>query len=1203
MLVLSAALIAPYFIDWTSYRADFEREMSRILGSEVRVEGDASARLLPFPSVTFSDVVVDGTTDTPAMTIGTFSMDAELAPFLRGEVLIFDMRLERPVLHVEMDGEGAIDWAERAALPYFDARHIRLERVSVSDGSILLRHAASGRTHSIDDLDAELSARSLAGPWRLDGTARIDGLTTALSVSTGTADESGTMRLRVRAVPEGLGLALEADGAVRVEEGRPRYSGQFRLAAGQPPAAGQPAPYRAGGRFGLDHRLLSVDEFRLETGPAEAPYTADGSAEIDLGPEPRFLVRADGAQVRFEESAGEGEEFAGLDFAARLSAFSAFMADAPRPTIPGRVEVSLPAIVAGDTMVRDVHLSAEPSPAGWRIGSLGASLPGRTTLEASGELATGEELAFTGSLLLAIGQPSGFAAWLARDIDDAIRRLPAAGFSADVELSRDRQLFRDLELVLGGARFEGEIEHRQPPDARPEMALRLQGDSLDVEGMAAFASLFVSEAGVNRLAGHDLSFEIAAGPVSAAGLTAQRLDTAMRLRGGQLEIDRLAVSGLAGANVSATGTLRDFPARPTGSLDATVIAGDLAPLVATLAARHPDNALLVALAGRAARFPGLLADSRIDLMLSGAAEAHAQGAALSATGEAGGSAFTLTASTPALGPSLAETPGTLRFSASNEDAAVLYALYGLPALPFGFAGAAHTELSFEGTLAQGAQARFSVSGDELDAGFEGTAGWSGGQGFLRGTAHLASDDLEPWLMAAGQALPGGGYGLPVRLEAGIDYGEGLAVVSELSGQVAGSRVAGDLEASLRDGLPHLAGSLHLDAFDLALLVETVLGPEALAGDGRAWPSMPFRNSVATPFIGDAELNVRRLSVGNTAVLSDARFDLRLAQEGVSVTNFAANAFGGRLGGLFDLANDGGTALLSAQLRLEGGNLAALLPHGTLRGGAQLSAGVTANGMSVESLVQSLSGSGTARLGNLAIGGVAPGALPALLAGADRLGAQIEEAAVAAFAPAIVRAGSLRAQGLDLAFTIANGTARTPPFRIEVPGAVLAGELRMDLVAMHASADATLTFDAGDEALVGSEPAVRFAASGPLDGMSVETDTAPLAQFLSQRALELEQARVEAMQAQLLERQRLRREVRYYASLQQERARRLQEERDAEAARRAEEEARRRAVDEWIRQQESRTTEEDAPEEAVQQPANPFSPEQLSLDEFLRSFAR
>src|SRR5690606_7271769 len=75
-------------------------------------------------------------------------------------------------------------------------------------------------------------------------------------------------------------------------------------------------------------------------------------------------------------------------------------------------------------------------------------------------------------------------------------------------------------------------------------------------------------------------------------------------------------------------------------------------------------------------------------------------------------------------------------------------------------------------------------------------------------------------------------------------------------------------------------------------------------------------------------------------------------------------------------------------------------------------------------------------------------------------------------------------------------------------------------------------------------------SGPLAAIEVAVDTEPLAQYLTQRALEREQQRVEAMQTGLLERQRHRREGRYYAAADTPRRE------SAEEARRAEEEAQR-----------------------------------------------
>ncbi|TIP56179.1 MAG: AsmA family protein, partial [Mesorhizobium sp.] len=463
VLVLCAALVVPYFIDWTSYRADFEREASAILGRKVTVQGAATAKLLPFPSVTFSNVTVaGGPGGQPAMTVETFSMDAELAPFLSGEVLIFDMRLVRPKATIDIAADGTVDWAIRPSSP-FDPSQISIEKLTVTDGEIALRHAAGGRSHLLSEINSTVSARSLAGPWRMDGSLRLDGLRSTVVVSTGKASGDGQLRLRLKADPNAYPLVVEADGNAGIVDGAAIYSGQFKVTSSDKngadkrlaqldgtdaetmkASAGKPEPgFRLNGKFSLDHRKLGVDEFRFETGPLDNPYTADGKAAVDLGPHPRFSIEADGAQVQFDEAVGAAT---GLTLSDRVAALEQALLQLPRPTIPGTVEVKLPAVVAGDTTVRDVRLSAEPADAGWSVKSLGATLPGRARLEANGMLSLEDQFGFSGSLLLAVGQPSGFAAWLSKDVDEAIRRLPAAGFKAKVDLTGNRQAFSELEL-------------------------------------------------------------------------------------------------------------------------------------------------------------------------------------------------------------------------------------------------------------------------------------------------------------------------------------------------------------------------------------------------------------------------------------------------------------------------------------------------------------------------------------------------------------------------------------------------------------------------------------------------------------------------------------------------------------------------------------------------------------------------------------
>jgi uncharacterized protein involved in outer membrane biogenesis len=1175
VLALTVALVGPYFIDWTSYRGDFEREASRILGREVKVAGDASARLLPFPSVTFTDVQVAGAGGEPVLTAETFSMDAELAPFLSGEVLIFDMRLVRPKAVIRIGNDGAVDWAIRPDSP-FDASHVRLEKLSIVEGQVRVEHAASGRTHQITEINSDISAATLAGPWRVGGSMRLDGALTDFNASTGKVDETGAMRLRLRAKPQRYPFSIETDGTAKLDAGSPKYTASFKIAAYDSEAAlrgsdGEtfevsekstdrkgPPDYRMSGQLQFDHRRLSATEFIFETGTLDDPYTAEGKADLDLGGEPRFSVTATGAQFRFDDRLGSETAGGGMTLERRVASMKAFVAALPKPSIPGSVEVNLPAVVAGDTTFRDVRLSAEPAEGGWEIADFAASMPGRATLEAKGFVATTDDDArFSGDMVLAVGQPSGFASWLSREVDDAIRRLPAAGFSATVNLASESQQFEDLELRLGDATFAGRLESLTPADANPALLLTLDGGALDIEGLAAFASLFVSDSGATRLAGRDLDLTVTAGPVSLGGLNAGKVDTALRLKDGQLDIDRLTVSDLAGANVSATGAISGFPARPVGSLDAAIVSDDVAPLLGVLGDRFPDNRVAVALANRFGGYPDLGRDTNVNIVASASEADGKPRFVVSAGGATGGSDFTLAYA--ASGAPFAPETVDIDFSAKNADGAALFALYGLPALPFGAAGEASTELTLTGAPTDGMQTRFRLAGETAAATFGGVLTAEPEGVTAKGDATLKGSDIEPWLTTAGVTLPGMGLGLPADLSAGLTLSLGDLSIAGLKGRVADIAMSGDLTATLVEARPHLAGTVETDWLPLGLAGELVLGEGAFDGDGATWAQTPFPPRVTAPFTADISLKAANVGFGAEAIARNAAMQARLSTEGLAVSGLSADYLGGRLAGLFEVKNNDGSGLMTGQATLSGIDFSALPGAGAVSGKASLSANLNASGKSLGGMVASLSGTGTATLPELSVTGLNPAALPSLIAEADRVGRDINDAAVAAFAPAIAGDGVFDTANADIAFTVAGGILRAPPVTLAGKGATLTADVRADLSEWTIGVDGEIVYEPGNEALVGSQPALNFVAEGAPGDVALVFDTQPMAQFLTQRALELEQARVEAMQALLLEKQRLRREVRYYAALQDERARAEEERLRAEEEARLQAEAEARAA--------------------------------------------
>ncbi len=218
----------------------------------------------------------------------------------------------------------------------------------------------------------------------------------------------------------------------------------------------------------------------------------------------------------------------------------------------------------------------------------------------------------------------------------------------------------------------------------------------------------------------------------------------------------------------------------------------------------------------------------------------------------------------------------------------------------------------------------------------------------------------------------------------------------------------------------------------------------------------------------------------------------------------------------------------------------------------------------------------------------------------------------------LHAGTFKAGAAEFAFTIAGGMARTSTFQLGSDGATLAADLRLNFPNMTVASQGRIAFDPGTAVVAGADPVIEFTLNGPWDNPKLALNRQPLEQFLTQRALEREQQRVETLQAALVEKQRLRRETQLYQARADERVRlaeeaRLKAEQEArEAAERAE--AEKRAAEE--RAAAEKKAAEDAAAKALEQsqPATP-QPDQggtatpspgagtinkQSVDEFLKT---
>jgi uncharacterized protein involved in outer membrane biogenesis len=1178
VVVLFAALLAPFVLDWSSFRVEFEQQASRMLGKKVSVHGEVDARILPFPSITLHDVRIGPDAEgRPLAEIARFSMDLELAPFLSGEARIFDMRIEEPKVRVHMLKDGTLDWM-RGSRPAIPTRVVVIDDVHISDATIDLIDEQSGRSRSLTGLTAELSAASLVGPWRGEGNATLDGSEARFSLVTGAANvDEKRLPLRMRLWPDSAPLEVNLDGELALANNVPTYGGSFAANVLQEedesePVTPPPPGPRVKGKFELTNDRIRVPDYRLEAGALKDPYVVTGEATLDTGLKPEFLLTAEGQQIDVNQLGQPGTRGkTGRDAAAsaqrRLHAFVEMAASIPIPQVPGHASLKLPAVIWNDTTIRDIQLDVRPAGEGWTVDKAVGTLPGRTKMEASGALVLEGKPSFAGSMLFASTQPSGLADWLSGHVDPAIRQLRTAGFSAKVDLTTERQRFEQLELAIGPATLKGNIERQSLVGQPPELSVSLAGDEIDLDAMRALASLVTGEDAGRSVLDHKLEAKLKAQKFTALGVTAENVDTAFTMAGGVLSLGHLSAGNIAGAKVSAQGEVAGSLLDYRGNAKVHFQSSDPTAFMAMLKQQLPTHPVLDRLAANA--------DFYADADLSADVTVGQGGGGLAAkvTGTVNGSAVNASVDLPTLFDLTGGDAMTLSASLANPRSEVLLGQAGVEILPFGGDGPGKLSLDVNKPADGPAAAKLSFNTDRTVLTANGAVSLAAAD-FASGRGHveLKSQNIEPYLLLTGIGMPQFGGGLPVDMRADFATTDKAIDISSLRGQADGNGFEAKLAIDRASASLKANGTLSMDSVDLAWLGESVFGPLTDPANGKA-----SADAFSLPIFSDAQvsLDLKARDFHAADMGSIANLSARLTHQsgGISLDDVNGDWRGGKISGKMMISNGNGTGILQTKLHVENADLASMVwRRGTASvasGKVSLDASAEASGANMRDLLAALSGSGQIRLAGLKIEGINPDLLSQVMASTDAAKGEVNEAKVAARVADLIHRGNVDLGQVNIPFTITGGDVKAQEIKVPSHGLVLTAEGRADLGEGAMDASIAATYDAGDEAIAGGDPTVRLLYSGDRVAPRERVDVAALANFLSMRAYEQERRRVEMLQSSVLEKQRLRREVALYtfnaSELAAEKVRLEAEERQrqaaaAEAAKAAELERQRKAQD-------------------------------------------
>jgi hypothetical protein len=1154
-IALFAALIGPYFINWNDYKGTFETEAEKILGQPVRVVGTASATLLPLPSLTFTQVQVGDTEGAPMMTVEHFDVTIELMPLLEGEIRVVSMKLDKPHVKISVDDSGTVDWLLRSeASKALNPEKVVLEDAEIVDGSVDYIDGSSGIKLSLDNINANIQADALTGPWKINGSYQQAGAPYQFDIATGKWAQ-GAIRVKTTLDPANVPFTLTGDGSIGSGKGGLSYSGTYTLTQvvatgedGKPTGDG----WHSEGAFNLSRDRVVIPKAVVSQGPPDRPASLAGSLVLNFGDQAKFTASVTARQLDLDRSLGKGPSQP-VNVSQAAQSFVAWLSGLPVPPVPGNISFSVPAIVVGGAIVQDVSFDASPEPGGWQVDGFHAQLPGQATLDAAGTLTTGEKVGFGGQVHLAVAQPVGFASWWrgTRDVG-AGRLLSPFDLAGRARIEVGRVAVDSMQIKIGDERIAGSFAWSGNGGNGGKRLLEtdLKASRLDFTQIKALTELIIGQdlADTGVLA-DSYAINVAADELAIGDVTMHDVTADAGYVDGTLTVNGILIGDVGGTRVSVTrGEVQDIFTSPRGQLEAHLNAADVTGLAHFLDRLVPNTPLTAWLNAAAPALSPSALDAKIE------APARDGGADMRVVLHGSANATTFDAGLDLKGAPASWQTGdvTLTASLSSYDAMALAKQTGLDPAEVDQAGSAKLDFSGKGVPAEGLDAKLAGNFAGLEYGADGKLVLAeGGEPAFSGTFHLKSPDVRPLLTMARLQIPGVSGATSVGLDGTLASRGTTADVSWTNGAIAGRQLGGKLKLIAGEAVPRLDGEVSIDTVDFGWLTSLAVGyPMLPTGGDRPWPDTAFGDPTFAGLAGTIAFDAGRMTLTDGWDVSRAKLSFGLGQDRAELNLLAGEVAGGTVTGGLTIHNVGGNANVTGRLGINGANLESVVWQ---RGGRPVATGTIdlastfeATGRSLAGLVSSLTGGGTIALHNGEARYINPDAASLVIRQMD-VGQQLSDQALATQFATYMDGGALPFGEISGDFAIAAGTARLKSVAVEAAKTKSIGSAAVDLAGLAINSDWTMTFDPGDQKVEGATPQVGILFKGPLAAPARSFDLLPFSSYLNIRQEARLQEILSTQEAVRLEKERFTREKR-----------KLKEDADR-AAREAKEAADRRAA--------------------------------------------
>jgi uncharacterized protein involved in outer membrane biogenesis len=1099
IIALIAALVGPYFIDWSQFRPQFEAEASRVIGAQVRVAGALDARLLPTPSLRLSSVVVGGANDLGKVRADKLDVEFSLGSLMRGEWRATELTINGMALDLGIDAQGRIDWP--ASTGTFNLGSLAIDRLNLT-GRIALHDAASRGTLELNDIAFGGDVRSLAGSVRGDGNFVLSGIRYPFRVSSGqTPDGSGT-RVHLTVDPGARGRSVDLDGVLSFDARAPRFDGAVTLAGPggiKTAAATGDTPWRLSAKLKADPASARLEQLEASYGADETALKLSGSADVRFGASP--LVRAVLSARQLDADKLLGRDNSASEPTRLLPGLRSLVAAIPPASLATQIEISAEQIMLGGRPVQNFSADLRGEPKSWTIDRLEFRAPGATRVALSGEIVqAGLSASFKGAISVDSSDPNTLAGWLQGRGEIVYRNQKPLRVSGNLNVAPDRLAIDELKAEIDGGALEGRVavlDRTAGEGSRIEAVLK--ADRLDLDAATAFIR---SLAGPQAEWPDEAQLSLDIGRAVSAGQELRPFVTKLSYGPKTISLDQLKIGEASGVSVEGVGSFDRVNA--TGKLTLNASTASFAQFTALIAPAAPVVAArLNAIAVR----PGpahLKLSIGLDKNPDHADRANAR-VVLDVDAPDFKGVATITA-TPVIAAvrgidldALARSEIGIESKLSSGQGRSLLALLGLDRAISAGDGPAQFEATATGVWRAPVRLKAKLSGTDLDVEAQGTAEPWASEPKAAVNLSVRRANLAP-LLDRDLSDP---LARNVSLSSRLTLAGSKLTFDDMDSAAGGARIRGRVALNLGDE-KSVDGEVGMDTLDLAAAFRLAIGA---AGHDT---SEPLGRGLLQGWRGRLAFQALRGVLPGGGELRPVSGVIKGDGQSLTFDNLKGAIGGGEATADVEARQTLNGVALNARLQFSSVDGSALRYRALAMpaGRASMQMTLASQGRSASALAGALSGSGSLTLESARIAGLDPRAFDVAIRASDT-GQATDDVKLRQFVEAALSAGVLSVASAQIPFNIKDGRLRISATTLDAEGARAIVSGGYDIAADQTDIRAALASTTAGSAT--ARPEIQVFAVGSPDALDRTVDVAALSSWLAVRAIDRETRRLDSIE--------------------------------------------------------------------------------------------